>query len=365
MDQGLDRRRLAPVVQLVDACNLACTYCYQAGWGLPSRRMSEEVLERILSEVARVASSPFRILWYGGEPTLYGREPFAAAVRRAEAVAGASHVRHAMQTNATLIDDEWAALLAEHRFAVTLSLDGSAAMHDACRVDARGRGSHDAVLAGLRALQRHGLAPRASCVVSAATIEHPEAILDALVEVGIKDMDFPPGIRFHEGRYDLMVDPVAYGEFMVRILERWLERGDRSLRVRGLAGLARAMAGLPPSFCRLEGKCEQYVTFDPSGVVHPCDEFSGQEGFALGSILETPLDAMLDAPATRDLMARWRVVPAECRSCEWVAMCRGGCPFERSVAGGPDHRSALCEGLKRLYARMAREVPRAVGASAR
>lgn len=357
MDQGVGRRRLAPVIQIVDACNLACSYCYQEGRAFPGRRMPEEVLERVLTEVIRVASSPVRILWYGGEPTLVGLEAFDHAVGLAEALAGPGRVQHAIQTNASLVDSTWATLLARHAFAVTLSLDGPATLHDACRVDHEGHGSHAAVLRGLAALQEQGLRPRASCVVGAATVAHPEAILDYLVGVGLEDVDFPPCIRFHHGRYELGVEPVAYGRFMVRVLDHWLAMGRRDVRVRGLAGLVRALAGLPPSFCRLEGRCEQYVTFDPRGDVYPCDEFSGLDGMRLGNIMDTPLDAILDSPAAKGMQAGWRVVPSECNSCEWLGMCRGGCPFERAVAGGPDQRSALCEGLKLLYARMAREVP--------
>jgi len=325
--------------------------------------MAEPTLDRILSELARVRRSPLQILWFGGEPMLVGARYFERAVTRARHHLGVGGLRHAIQTNGTLIDDHWAALLAAHRFSVTVSLDGFEELHDAHRLSRGGRGTHHTVARGLHALQRAGVRPRASCVVTPAALPHAERLVEYFSELDVLEADFPPGMRFVAGRFELLISPREYGEFMARVLQRWLSLGRKDFRIRSLAGLARAMSGLPPSFCKLEAGCAQYVTFGYDGLVYPCDEFAGQPDHVLGNILAQPLDDILATPRAQALHTAWTSTPRECLSCEWVDMCRGGCPFERRLNGGVDQRSIVCEGLKILYARMAQELrpPRVQG----
>ncbi|NDD27508.1 MAG: radical SAM protein [Proteobacteria bacterium] len=232
MGQGVTTpRRLAPVVKLIESCNLACSYCYQEDLLGRRRVMSEATLTRIVSELARIRSGPLQILWFGGEPTLVGRRAFERAVDIAEAHLSAGGVRHAIQTNATLIDDAWAALLARHRFTVTVSLDGFEALHDHHRKAPSGRGTHALTMAGSAALKRAGITPRASCVLTPHALPHAEALVDWFAEAGFWEADFPPAGRFVGGRYELLVTPEQYGEFMVRVFDRWLALGRTDFRI--------------------------------------------------------------------------------------------------------------------------------------
>ncbi|MEW6283813.1 MAG: radical SAM protein, partial [Candidatus Eremiobacterota bacterium] len=331
---------------------LACSYCYQTGRLKAGRVMQPETLNRILSEIQRVSLGPVSLLWFGGEPTLVGLDKFRQAVEMAEARMAPRPVRHSLQTNAVLIDDRWAALLAKHRFGVTLSLDGPAELHDARRVNHSGRGSHAAVMAALKALTGQGIQPRASCVVDEHTLPHPEALVDYFAELGLHEVDFPPSMRVHAGQLDVRVGAEEHGRFMARVLDRWLALGRPDFRIRSLAGLVRRMAHRDPGFCKLEGDCSGYVTFAFDGDVYPCDEFSVFPEMRLGSVLHQPLDEILDGPEAKRLFASWSALPRECLDCRWLDLCRGGCPFERAMAGGVDRPSVLCEGLKILYGRM-------------
>ena len=352
----IDGGRLAPVIKLLETCNLACGYCYQEDLLGRGRRMSDQTLERILSELARIRKAPLQVLWFGGEPTQVGRAAFERAVLRAEHHLAQGGVRHALQTNATLVDDRWAELLARHRFTVTVSLDGFPSLHDHYRKTPSGKGSHAQVMNGVTALLRAGIRPRASCVLTREALPHAEALVEYLAESGVCEADFPPAGRYVNGGFEMYVTPVEYGDFMARVLERWLGLNRTDFRIRGLAGLARAMAGKPPSYCKLEGGCSQYATFSHDGLVYPCDEFSGQADHLLGDVMNQPLDEILASPRAREIHTAWASTPEACRSCEWLGVCRGGCPFERRLNGGADERTVLCEGYKVLFARMAREV---------
>jgi len=349
-------RRLAPVVKLIESCNLACSYCYQEDLLGRRRVMSEATLTRIVSELARIRSGPLQILWFGGEPTLVGRRAFERAVDIAEAHLSAGGVRHAIQTNATLIDDAWAALLARHRFTVTVSLDGFEALHDHHRKAPSGRGTHALTMAGSAALKRAGITPRASCVLTPHALPHAEALVDWFAEAGFWEADFPPAGRFVGGRYELLVTPEQYGEFMVRVFDRWLALGRTDFRIRSLSGAVRGLSGRAPSYCKFEASCSQYATFGYDGRVYPCDEFSGQPEYLLGDVLTQPLDDILSTPLAQTLHKTWTATPAACLSCEWVGVCRGGCPFERQMGGGADGRTVLCEGFKKVFTRVAGEL---------
>ncbi len=353
MVQGLKPRRLVAVLKLVEACNLACAYCYQSGRLRPGQVMSDETLDRVLSEVSRITAGPASLLWFGGEPTLVGLQRFQQAVERAERFFEGRPVRHSLQTNAVLIDEEWAAYLAARKFGVTLSLDGPAEMHDARRLNQGGRGSHAAVVRALACLQAAGLVPRSSCVVDAHTLAYPAELVDYFASLGLPEVDFAPGLRSVGGQLEVRVGAVEYGRFMVAVLDRWLALGRPDFKIRGLAGLVRKMSGLEPGYCKLEGDCSPYVTFAYNGDVYPCDEFSAFPETRLGNVHGADLDDILDSSSTRAMFQAWSAVPAACSGCQWHDLCRGGCPFERQMAGGVDRPSVLCEGLKLIYERAA------------
>lgn len=318
--------------------------------------MSEDTITRIMAELARIRSGPLQILWFGGEPTLVGLRAFERAIDIAERHLSPGGVRHAIQTNATLIDDEWAALLARHRFSVTVSLDGFAALHDHHRKAPSGRGTHAQTMAGIAALQRAGITPRASCVLTPHALPHAEALVEWFADIGVWEADFPPAGRFVGGAYELLVTPHEYGVFMTRVLERWLSLGRTDFRIRSLSGVVRGLSGRAPAYCKFESACAQYATFGYDGRVYPCDEFSGQPEYLLGDVMTQPLDEILSTPRARALHETWTRTPEACRSCEWVGVCRGGCPFERQMGGSADGRTVLCEGFKMIFSRTAREL---------
>lgn len=352
MVQRVNRpRRLVAVLKLIEACNLACAYCYQSGRLRPGQVMTPATLDRVLSEVSRITQGPASLLWFGGEPTLVGLQRFREAIERADRFFEGRPVRHSLQTNAVLIDQDWAAYLASRRFGVTLSLDGPAEMHDARRLNQGGRGSHAAVVRALELLQSAGIVPRSSCVVDSHTLEHPEALVDYFAALGLPEVDFAPGLRSVGGQLEVRVGALEFGRFMTRVLDRWLALGRSDFKIRGLAGVVRKLSGLDPGYCKLEGDCSAYITFAHNGDVYPCDEFSTFPETRLGNLHASDLEELLDSPATRAMFRAWSAVPAECSDCRWRDLCRGGCPFERQMGGGVDRPSVLCEGLKLIYKR--------------
>ncbi len=144
-------------------CNLDCTYCfYLSKQTLPggpgSGRMDDEVLEHFVRDyIQSVTGDEVVFSWQGGEPTLRGLDFFrkVVALQRKHAKAG-QRIENDLQTNGTLLDEDWARFLKEHRFLVGLSIDGPREIHDRYRITKQGAPTFDKVVAAARMLRRLG-----------------------------------------------------------------------------------------------------------------------------------------------------------------------------------------------------------------
>ena len=309
------------------------------------------MFDRILEEIDSVSSKPVSILWYGGEPTMYGLSEFTQAVERADSVLG--DVRHSIQTNGALVDQAWSQLFSRHNFGITVSLDGPATLHDLQRINRAGRATHASVLRGIRCMQTAGLSPRVACVVTSESVPHAAELVDYFSDLGIAEVDFPPAMRFAtQGVLQTFLTESEYAEFLTRALYRWMALERPGFRIRSLVGLARRLKGLPGHYCKLEGDCSTYLTFTPQGEVYPCDEFSALENSSLGNLATKSLGEILESKKTRTLYRQWARSPEDCLSCEWQAHCPGSCPFERRASGALTHRSILCSTWKQILSEL-------------
>jgi len=126
-------------------CNLDCRYCYytmkpaELYPGVEKFLMTEEVLESYVRQYLEAQPVQANFGWQGGEPLLAGKAFFRKAVELQKTHgADGQLVANAMQTNGTLIDDEWAELFAEYKFLVGISIDGPPEWHDHFRRDRAG-----------------------------------------------------------------------------------------------------------------------------------------------------------------------------------------------------------------------------------
>jgi len=313
--------------------------------------MSSETLDHILTEIDTVGAKPVSILWYGGEPTLYGLSKFTRAVERSIAVLG--DVRHSIQTNGALIDASWSRLFRTHRFGVTVSLDGPATLHDLQRTNRAGRATHSAVIRGIRCLQEAGLSPRVACVVTAKSVPQAAELVEYLASLGVAEVDFPPAMRLSPGGdLEPFITAEEYADFLTRALHCWIRIDRPDFRIRSVVGLARRLKGLPGHYCKLEGDCSTYVTFSTEGEVYPCDEFSGPGDTKLGSLKNQSLAEILSSDKTRSLFREWTRTPENCLSCEWQSSCPGSCPFERRASGTLTQSSILCQAWKQILSEL-------------
>jgi uncharacterized protein len=347
-------------------CNLDCSYCFflskEALYPGDRFRMTDEVLDAYLRQLLEAHTDPeVTIAWQGGEPTLMGVEFFRRALEIAERYRRPGQVlHHTMQTNATLLTDEWCALLCEHRFLVGVSIDGPRELHDAYRVDKRGSPTFDKVIDGLRLLQRHEVEVNVLCTVNAANQDHPLAVYRFFRdELGLRHLQLIPIVErdnatgFQEGDTvtDRSVDPVKWGEFLVAVFEEWVRHDVGTVYVQMFDAALASWVGAPASMCIFAEKCGNALALEHNGDLYSCDHFV-EPDHLLGNILQTQMVELVASPKQRAFGdAKRDTLPRYCIECPVRFACNGECPKNRFAVtpDGEPGLNYLCAGYRAFF----------------
>lgn len=344
------------------ACNLACRYCYYLGKERFYRearplRMPEDLLEEYIAQ--HIAASPdevIRFSWHGGEPTVLGPDYFRgiAAIQRRHLPAGRL-IANGMQTNGTLLDDEWGRLLATEGFAVGLSLDGPREMHDRCRLTRDGRPSFDQTMRGYELLRRHRVPTDILCVVGAHNVRRPSEVYGFFKRIGAPYVSFlplaDPRPEAPGGVSPDTVPAEAWGEFLCAVFDEWVAGDVGRIKVQIIEEAARTAFGQEHSLCIFRPVCGDIPVVELSGDFYSCDHFVDAE-HRLGNISETPLVDLIESQAQRAFgLAKREKLPHVCRACDVRIMCNGECPKNRfsRAPDGEEGLNYLCAGYKRFF----------------
>lgn len=375
-------------------CNLDCHYCYYLPtmelYGGHEKRMSLTTLEEVFASVLPRFEDRVTIAWQGGEPTLAGLDFFERAIAFQEQYRRPDQrVEHALQTNATRLDDDWCRFLRRHGFLVGVSIDGPPRLHNRYRRDRAGGGSSDRVLQGLRLLQKHGVDYNLLCVLNDHNVEHPDEVLGYLLNLGAKHLQFIPAIEWNESGDEPVLHPYspsgdAYGRFMCRVFDRWFERYRRQLSIRFFDMVLNQLVYGQTPLCIMADACHNQLTIEHDGAVFGCDHFverrwqlgqigdagwenpvaaNGTQRVAVGSgrtrlsepgpsydegLDDTWLDRV-DDQRLATFADRKQHLPTECDECRWKRYCFGGCPKNRPGRGDAAAPSVLCDGYRMFF----------------
>ncbi|MBE7416461.1 MAG: anaerobic sulfatase maturase [Ideonella sp.] len=353
------------------ACNLACNYCYyiHRPGATPAGRMRSDVLEAYVRQVldAQRGAPEVSFSWQGGEPTLAGLAFFREAVALQQRHRGPGCVVHnALQTNGTLIDDEWAAFLAEHRFLVGLSIDGPAHLHDPLRRGRDGRASHARVMRALHTLRHAGAEVNALTVVHARNWRHGREVYRFLRREGFQHLQFiplverlcadgsfapPPPLGRRASISPWTPPPAGYGVFLCDVFDDWIEADVGRVFVQVFEEYAAALAGVPPSLCVYSADCSTTPIVESNGDVYCCDHYA-YPAWRLGNLVDTPIGELLGSDRQLEFGRTKREPLADdCRACPFLAACVGGCPKHRfAPSSGDAALSYLCPSYRWYFA---------------
>ena len=368
-------------------CNLDCEYCFflskeelYPGSGF---RMDPTVHEAYVRQLlaAQRGLDEVVVAFQGGEPTLMGLDFFRRTLElERQYAAPAQRVLNTVQTNATLVDDEWAEFFGENEFLVGVSIDGPREMHDAYRVDKGGKPTFDRVIRGLDALKRHGVDWNAITTVNAANGDHGREVytflrdelgaafvqlipvvervtaeLLPLAESGWGGRPGPRPLYRQDG--DLVthrsVGAEQYGRFLVDVFEEWVRHdvGDVFVSMFDTA-LAHWMGMDQAGLCVHARTCGDAVALEHNGDLYSCDHYV-EPDYLLGNIAEgRTLLQLVDSPQQRAFgRAKLDTLPAYCLSCDVRFACNGGCPKDRFLTTPTGERGLhfLCEGYRLFF----------------
>jgi uncharacterized protein len=352
------------------ACNLDCAYCFfldkEALYPGSKFRMSETLLEQYIRQLIEShQTDTVNIAWQGGEPTLMGLDFFRRAMALAEKYRrpGMTFL-HTMQTNGTLLDDEWAAFFKEHGFLIGISLDGPRELHDVYRLDKGGRPTFDRVMRGVRLLQKHGVEFNVLTTVNRINGDYPLEVYRFLRdEVGADWMQFIPvverinadGLRlYQEGTTvsERSVLPEQYGQFLSVIFDEWVRKDVGRTFVQTFEATLRNWLGMPNSgMCVFNETCGNGLAIEHNGDLYSCDHFV-EPNFFLGNIEKEHMLELVASPQQLKFgLDKRDSLPRYCRECDVQFACHGECPKNRFILTptGEPGLNYLCTGLKAFF----------------
>ena len=346
-------------------CNLNCRYCYYLRkkelYPGSDPWMDDEVLEtftRQYIDAQRVPEATFS--WQGGEPTLMGLDFFERAVAfQKKYCKPGMRIYNAIQTNATLLDDDWCSFFKEQGFLVGVSLDGPPQCHDAYRVDKSGRPTFPRVMAGLELLKKHRVELNILTSVHAANADQPLPVYRFLRDqVDAQFIQFIPIVEW-DGKSrksgsvtERSVSGKQYGDFLIAVFDEWVRRDVGRVYVQLFDVALGAWLGEPSSLCTMAPTCGYALAMERNGDVYSCDHFV-EPRHRLGNIREKTLVEMVTSEQQQAFgRAKRDSLPRACQVCEVRFACNGECP--RSRFGPSDRRqpglNILCEGCKAFFA---------------
>ncbi|HXG52631.1 MAG TPA: anaerobic sulfatase maturase [candidate division Zixibacteria bacterium] len=356
-------REFQIMVKTVGAiCNLDCDYCYYLKKEdlYPkgtSFRLSDETLERYIAQ--HIRATPKEIVsfsWHGGEPTLLGVDFFRKAVAlQKKYLSPGKQLVNGIQTNGTLIDEEWCRFLAAENFYVGLSLDGPRDLHDRYRLTKGRKPTHRAVVQAFQLLRQHEIHVDLLCVVHEANVRHPIAVYRFLKEIGGQYLQFLPLV---EKTADPMapvhprsVPADAYGDFLCAVFDEWVRNDIGRVFIQLFDEAVRPFLGMEHALCIFRETCGDVPVVEHNGDFYSCDHYV-EPAHKIGNIYERTLAELIEDPAQREFGRRkWTALPRYCRECEVRDMCNGGCPKDRLIRtpDGEEGLNYLCAGLKRFF----------------
>lgn len=358
------------IIKLAAGCNLNCSYCYvynheDQGWRSRPKFVSDAVFDRALGAVGKYSAShddhPLNLLFHGGEPTLVGPTRFSQLCERAKGVLGERLGGITVQTNGTLLTEQWTKVFLRHGVHVGVSMDGPPAMHDARRVDHAGRGSSAKVVAGVALLRRAGLDPGLLCVIDPAASGVEAYRYFRSLEFRRMDFLFPDCTHDSKARLYGQCGPTPVADYLIPIFDEWFAEDDPAVLITCLWSLLRRMLGGPGLTDSFGNAPKAYLIVETDGSIETLDALRVCRGgiamSGLNVLTHDFADLNTGLPLVHQLMTQGIPLSAKCRACPEEKVCGGGyLPHRYASHNEFDNPSVWCADILRLLAHMRQRV---------
>ena len=359
-------------------CNLACKYCYyleknRLYQNTPRHLMSDEMLEQFTREYIEAQTMPQVLFtWHGGEPLMRSIDFYKKALALQKKYAHGKQIDNVIQTNGTLLTDEWCEFFAQNHWLVGISIDGPQEYHDHYRITPAGKPSWEKVMQGISLLKKHRVEWNAMAVVNAYNAEHPLEFYHFFRDNGCQYLQFTPIVErlteHEDGRTlasladdreiplaDASVTPAQWGNFLCTIFDDWVRHDVGKMFVEIFDCTLANWMGVLPGICAYSKECGHAGVMEHNGDVYSCDHFVFPE-YKLGNIRDKSLIDMLYGEKQQAFSRlKHTSLPRQCKECDMEFACHGECPknrFEKDKYGEPG-LNYLCQGYYQYYSHVA------------
>lgn len=359
-------------------CNLACKYCYYLEknnlYDKSHRHiMSDEMLEQFTREYIEAQTMPQVLFtWHGGEPLMRSIDFYKKALALQKKYARGRCIDNVIQTNGTMLTDEWCEFFAQNNWLVGISIDGPQEYHDHYRLTSTGNPSWQKVMHGIELLKKHHVEWNAMAVVNAYNADHPLEFYHFFKDNGCQYLQFTPIVerltKHQDGRTlasladdkeiplaDFSVTPEQWGNFLCAIFDEWVRNDVGKMFVEIFDCTLANWMGVLPGICAYSKNCGHAGVMEHNGDVYSCDHFVFPE-YKLGNIRDHTLIEMLYGDKQHAFSRlKHTSLPRQCKECDMEFACHGECPknrFEKDKYGEPG-LNYLCKGYYQYYSHVA------------
>lgn len=359
-------------------CNLACKYCYYLEKSKlyadsPQEVMSDELLEKFIHDYIAAQTMPQVLFtWHGGETLMRPLSFYKRVVELQKKHANGHTIDNCIQTNGTLLTDEWCEFFRRENWLVGVSIDGPQEFHDEYRRNKGGRPSFQQVMRGIRLLNKHGVEWNALAVVNDFNADYPLDFYHFFKEIGCHYIQFTPiveRLQSHEdgrtlasvneegtgGLMEFSVTPEQWGNFLCTIFDEWVHNDVGEYFIQIFDSTLANWMGQQPGICTLTPTCGHAGVIEWNGDVFSCDHFVFPE-YKLGNIHTSSLIDMMYSPRQKAFgQAKRNALPRQCRECSYLFACNGECPKNRfaHTADGEPGLNYLCKGYHQFFEHVA------------
>jgi uncharacterized protein len=355
-------------------CNLACDYCYYLEKSKlyqesPKHIMSDELLEKFIKEYIESQTMPQVLFtWHGGETLMRPLSFYQKAMELQRKYARGRTIDNCIQTNGTLLNDEWCRFFHDNNWLVGVSIDGPQEFHDEYRKNKQGKPSFMKVMQGINLLNKHRVEWNALAVVNDFNADYPLDFYHFFKEIGCRYIQFTPIVerifRHNDGRHlaaveegdneklaDFSVTPEQWGNFLCTIFDEWVKNDVGEYFIQLFDATLANWVGEQPGVCSLAKTCGHAGVMEFNGDVYSCDHFVFPQ-YKLGNIYSKTLVEMMYSDKQQQFgRNKFDSLPSQCKECQYLFACNGECPKNRfcKTASGEPGLNYLCKGYYQYF----------------
>lgn len=344
-------------------CNLGCTYCYYLKKKelYPNKGnktiMSDDLLERFVSQYIEAQTmQPILFTWHGGEPLMRDISFYKKALALQRKYAKGKQISNTLQTNGTLLNDEWCEFFRENNFLIGISIDGSKPFHDKYRTTKDLRPTFDHVVRGINLLKKHGVEYNIMGVVNDFNMNYPLEFYQFFKDIDSHYIQFSPAVESDSNGNvtQWSVTPEKWGDFLIAIFNEWVRKDVGTYFVQYFDSALANWVGVDPGICIFAKNCGHAGVMEFNGDVYSCDHFVYPQ-YKLGNINDKTLIEMMYSTQQSEFgLAKSASLSSQCKQCKYLFACRGECPKNRiSKTQSGEEINYLCNGYYKFFEHIA------------